>query len=154
MKNYSCCPNPYVDITFTVFVRRRTIYYIVNLILPSVTLAAMTTLGFTLPSDCGEKMTLGTLAAVHANTFVLACIPRVPRTTWGRRLNRSVPVWCDVSKYTRTGRYEYFFHRHHSAIYARTSRFFKYCAPVLIPMYSILILNNDGGVESIQRLKT
>lgn len=60
LKNYSCCPNPYVDITFTIFVRRRTIYYIVNLILPSVTLAAMAMLGFTLPSDCGEKMTLGT----------------------------------------------------------------------------------------------
>jgi len=60
LKNYSCCPNPYVDITFTIFVRRRTVYYIVNLILPSVTLAAMAMLGFTLSSDCGEKMTLGT----------------------------------------------------------------------------------------------
>jgi len=60
LRNYSCCPNPYVDITFTIYVRRRTVYYIVNLILPSVTLAAMAMLGFTLPSDCGEKMTLGT----------------------------------------------------------------------------------------------
>lgn len=67
LKNYSCCPNPYVDITFTIFIRRRTIYYIVNLIFPSVTLAAMTMLGFTLPSDCGEKMTLGTWE--HAHTF-------------------------------------------------------------------------------------
>jgi len=60
LRNYSCCPNPYVDITFTIYVRRRTVYYIVNLIFPSVTLAAMAMLGFTLPSDCGEKMTLGT----------------------------------------------------------------------------------------------
>jgi hypothetical protein len=35
---YDCCPEPYVDITFTIHIRRRTLYYFFNLvnILPTV----------------------------------------------------------------------------------------------------------------------
>ncbi|XP_050522325.1 acetylcholine receptor subunit alpha-type acr-16-like isoform X5 [Daktulosphaira vitifoliae] len=70
LKNYACCPNPYVDVTFTLYIRRRTIYYLVNLIMPSVTLAVMAMLGFTLPSDCGEKMTLGVTVLLSLTFFL------------------------------------------------------------------------------------
>ena len=58
---YSCCPEPYVDITFTIHIRRRTLYYFFNLIVPSVIFSSMALLGFTLPPDSGEKLTLGQL---------------------------------------------------------------------------------------------
>ena len=29
---YDCCPEPYVDITFTINIRRRTLYYFFNLV--------------------------------------------------------------------------------------------------------------------------
>lgn len=57
--SYSCCPEPYVDITFTIRIRRRTLYYFFNLIVPCVLISSMALLGFTLPPDCGEKLTLG-----------------------------------------------------------------------------------------------
>lgn len=57
---YTCCPEPYVDITFTIHIRRRTLYYFFNLIVPSVLISSMALLGFTLPPDSGEKLTLGT----------------------------------------------------------------------------------------------
>ena len=57
---YSCCPEPYVDITFIIHIRRRTLYYFFNLIVPSVLISSMALLGFTLPPDSGEKLTLGT----------------------------------------------------------------------------------------------
>ncbi|XP_025416913.1 acetylcholine receptor subunit alpha-type acr-16-like isoform X4 [Sipha flava] len=57
---YGCCPEPYVDITFTIKIRRRTLYYFFNLIVPCVLISSMALLGFTLPPDCGEKLTLGT----------------------------------------------------------------------------------------------
>ncbi|XP_050538115.1 acetylcholine receptor subunit alpha-type acr-16 isoform X3 [Daktulosphaira vitifoliae] len=57
---YACCPEPYVDITFTMKIRRRTLYYFFNLIVPCVLISSMALLGFTLPPDCGEKLTLGT----------------------------------------------------------------------------------------------
>lgn len=56
---YGCCPEPYVDITFIIKIRRRTLYYFFNLIVPCVLISSMALLGFTLPPDCGEKLTLG-----------------------------------------------------------------------------------------------
>ena len=60
---YDCCPEPYVDITFTVHIRRRTLYYFFNLIVPCVLISSMALLGFTLPPDSGEKLTLGNTIA-------------------------------------------------------------------------------------------
>ncbi|XP_037079691.1 neuronal acetylcholine receptor subunit alpha-7-like isoform X7 [Pollicipes pollicipes] len=60
VKVYDCCPTPYVDITFTIKIRRRTLYYFSTLIIPCVLISSMALLGFTLPPDSGEKLTLGT----------------------------------------------------------------------------------------------
>ena len=57
---YECCPEPYVDITFTIKIRRRTLYYFFNLIVPCVLISSMALLGFTLPPDSGEKLGLCT----------------------------------------------------------------------------------------------
>ena len=62
---YECCPEPYLDITFIIKIRRRTIYYFFNLIVPCVLIASMAVLGFTLPPDSGEKLSLGKDPAVH-----------------------------------------------------------------------------------------
>ena len=56
---YECCPEPYLDITFTIKIRRRTLYYFFNLIVPCLLIASMAILGFTLPPDSGEKLGLG-----------------------------------------------------------------------------------------------
>lgn len=56
---YNCCPEPYIDITFAIIIRRRTLYYFFNLIVPCVLIASMALLGFTLPPDSGEKLSLG-----------------------------------------------------------------------------------------------
>lgn len=61
---YQCCPEPYVDVTFTIQIRRRTLYYFFNLIVPCVLISSMALLGFTLPPDSGEKLTLGTCSYV------------------------------------------------------------------------------------------
>jgi len=58
-KFYTCCPEPYVDITFTLIIRRRTLYYWCNLILPCLLISSMTLLSFTLPNESGAKLTLG-----------------------------------------------------------------------------------------------
>nr|BBE49563.1 nicotinic acetylcholine receptor alpha6 subunit 4 [Nilaparvata lugens] len=57
---YQCCPESYIDVTFTIQIRRRTLYYFFNLIVPCVLISSMALLGFTLPPDSGEKLTLGT----------------------------------------------------------------------------------------------
>lgn len=56
---YNCCPEPYIDITFAILIRRKTLYYFFNLIVPCVLIASMALLGFILPPDSGEKLSLG-----------------------------------------------------------------------------------------------
>jgi uncharacterized membrane protein len=66
---YQCCPEPYVDVTFTIQIRRRTLYYFFNLIVPCVLISSMALLGFTLPPDSGEKLTLGEVLSSFSETF-------------------------------------------------------------------------------------
>ena len=58
---YECCPEPYLDITFVIKLRRRTLYYFYNLIVPCLLISSMAVLDFTLPPDSGEKLSLGKL---------------------------------------------------------------------------------------------
>lgn len=56
---YDCCAEPYPDVTFVVTLRRRTLFYALNLLLPCVLLSSMTLLVFLLPANSGEKISLG-----------------------------------------------------------------------------------------------
>ena len=67
---YSCCPEPYVDVTFTIIIRRRTLYYFFNLIVPCLLIASMAVLGFTLPPDSGEKLSLGMISLRIINSLM------------------------------------------------------------------------------------
>ncbi|EDS41905.1 acetylcholine receptor protein alpha 1, 2, 3, 4 [Culex quinquefasciatus] len=54
-KFYTCCDEPYLDITFNITMRRKTLFYTVNLIIPCMGISFLTILVFYLPSDSGEK---------------------------------------------------------------------------------------------------
>ena len=58
-KFYDCCKEPYPDVTFTVVMRRRTLYYGLNLLIPCVLISTLALLVFLLPADSGEKISLG-----------------------------------------------------------------------------------------------
>ena len=47
---------PFSDITFKLTMRRKTLFYTVNLIIPCVGITFLTVLVFYLPSDSGEKV--------------------------------------------------------------------------------------------------
>ena len=64
---YECCPEPYIDITFVIKIRRRTLYYFFNLIVPCLLISSMAVLDFTLPPDSGEKLSLGEWALSRKN---------------------------------------------------------------------------------------
>lgn len=55
-KFYSCCVEPYPDVTFNITLRRKTLFYTVNLIIPCVGISCLSVLVFYLPSDSGEKV--------------------------------------------------------------------------------------------------
>ncbi|XP_077999687.1 neuronal acetylcholine receptor subunit alpha-7-like [Glandiceps talaboti] len=55
---YDCCTEPFPDLRFTVILRRRPLFYVFNLVLPNCLIAALTLVGFYLPPDSGEKVTM------------------------------------------------------------------------------------------------
>lgn len=57
-KFYSCCEEPYPDIIFNITLRRKTLFYTVNLIIPCVGISFLSVLVFYLPSDSGEKVSV------------------------------------------------------------------------------------------------
>ena len=57
-KFYTCCDEPYLDITFNITMRRKTLFYTVNLIIPCMGISFLTVLTFYLPSDSGEKVSV------------------------------------------------------------------------------------------------
>ena len=56
---YECCVEKFPFVMFEIHIRRRTLYFVVNLIFPCILISFMTVLGFSLPPDSGEKIGLG-----------------------------------------------------------------------------------------------
>ncbi|CAF3973801.1 unnamed protein product [Rotaria sp. Silwood2] len=79
---YDCCKDdPYYDVTFTIVIRRKPLFYMVNLVIPCVNIAFLTILVFCLPSDCGEKLTLSISIFVALQVFYLLLIDLIPPTS-------------------------------------------------------------------------
>ncbi len=57
-KRYSCCLQPYYDITYALVLKRKTLFYTVHLIIPCVGISLLTFIVFYLPSQSGEKIVL------------------------------------------------------------------------------------------------
>ncbi|XP_070544889.1 neuronal acetylcholine receptor subunit alpha-10-like isoform X2 [Ptychodera flava] len=55
---YGCCIEPFPDLTFTIILRRRPLFYVFNLLVPNCLIACLTLVGFYLPPDSGEKVTM------------------------------------------------------------------------------------------------
>ncbi|XP_033108432.1 neuronal acetylcholine receptor subunit alpha-3-like isoform X2 [Anneissia japonica] len=75
---FSCCPNAYSTLTFSLKVKRNSDFYIYNLILPYLMISLLSIFVFYLPPDSGEKMTLSItvmLSLVVFNQLVFASIP-------------------------------------------------------------------------------
>ncbi|KAL0125475.1 hypothetical protein PUN28_004524 [Cardiocondyla obscurior] len=78
---YPCCKEPYSDITFNITMRRKTLFYTVNLIIPCVGITFLTVLVFYLPSDSGEKVSLCSSILLSLTVFFLLLAEIIPPTS-------------------------------------------------------------------------
>ncbi|KAK2146415.1 hypothetical protein LSH36_610g01033 [Paralvinella palmiformis] len=86
VRQYSCCPSPHPDLTYTLHMRRRTFYYVFNIIVPCIMLSVLTLLTFWLPTTSGEKISLGLSVFLAFSMFMLLIAEEVPATS------KSVPL--------------------------------------------------------------
>lgn len=81
VKYYDCCAEPFLDIYFNITIRRKTLFYLVNLIIPCVNISFLSVLVFYLPSSSGEKIALGIYVLVALLVFYLLLIELIPPTS-------------------------------------------------------------------------
>ncbi|XP_078331494.1 neuronal acetylcholine receptor subunit alpha-10-like isoform X2 [Crassostrea virginica] len=81
IRTHSCCDDPHPDITYVLHIRRKTFYYLFNIIVPCVMLSALTLLTFWLPPTSGEKITLGLSVFLAFSMFMLLIAEEVPATS-------------------------------------------------------------------------
>ncbi|KAG9343147.1 hypothetical protein JZ751_014120 [Albula glossodonta] len=73
--------NKHQDITFYLIIRRKPLFYIVNIIIPCVLISFMASLVYYLPADSGEKMTLSISVLLAQSVFLLLVSQRLPETS-------------------------------------------------------------------------
>ncbi|CAI5446146.1 unnamed protein product [Caenorhabditis angaria] len=77
---YSCCPEPYPFIDVLVTIERRAMFYVFNLILPCVLISLIALMGFYMPTDSGEKVTLGITSLLSTTVFLMLVAEGMPPT--------------------------------------------------------------------------
>ena len=75
---YACCSEPYPDVTFTLKLRRKPTYYVNHIIIPSVLITVISLLGFILPVESGEKVSLQVTILLSLAVFQLLVADSLP----------------------------------------------------------------------------
>ncbi|TWW54870.1 Acetylcholine receptor subunit delta [Takifugu flavidus] len=71
--------NKHQDITFYLVIRRKPLFYVVNIIIPCVLISFLASLVYYLPADSGEKMTLSISVLLAQSVFLLLISQRLQK---------------------------------------------------------------------------
>ena len=78
---YNCCNYPFYDVTLTLDIKRKPLYYVFNLIMPCALIATLTLIKFFLPPESGEKVGLGITVLLAMTVFLLLVADSLPSTS-------------------------------------------------------------------------
>jgi nicotinic acetylcholine receptor len=88
VKYYSCCPEPYPDITFNITLRRRPGYYNTNILLPAFATSSLMLISLVLPSESGERISFVTTVMLSIIVFLLILSENLPKSDTEPLLSR------------------------------------------------------------------
>ena len=81
IKTYKCCPFPFYDLTYTINLRRKPLYYIMTVVIPCVLLSLLSTISFVFPAESGERVALVASVLLGLFVFMLIVNDRTPVTS-------------------------------------------------------------------------
>ena len=74
---------PFPEVYFAVKFQRKTLFYIVNIILVSIFLMLLVLLTFFLPTESGERISMGVTVLLSFSVFILMINDEIPKTSNG-----------------------------------------------------------------------
>ncbi|XP_032221046.1 acetylcholine receptor subunit alpha-like [Nematostella vectensis] len=80
-EKYSCCKYPLTDVTFHINIKRKPLFYIFNLVVPCMIILSMILLGFFLPPESGERITLSITILLAMAVFLQLVGESLPRNS-------------------------------------------------------------------------
>ena len=78
---YSCCDNELADISITIVMDRKPLFYLFNLVIPCIIILSMILLGFFLPPESGERITLSITVLLAMAVFLQLVGESLPRNS-------------------------------------------------------------------------
>ena len=78
---YECCSIPFADVTIEMIIRRKPLFYVFNLITPCLIMLSMILLGFFLPPESGERITLSITVLLAMAVFLQLVAETLPRNS-------------------------------------------------------------------------
>ena len=108
-----CCPGKgYPHVVFTLHLKRRCKFYLMNIVLPCQMLSVLIMVGFFLPPEAGEKISLGISVLIAFTVFLLMIAETIPRTSLAIPLiggyRRLVDMTYSSSSKVRSRSFAYF----------------------------------------------
>lgn len=81
VQSYACCDYPFSDVTIEFVFKRKPLFYIFNLIVPCMIIMSMVLLGFFLPPESGERITLSITVLLAMAVFLQLAAENLPRNS-------------------------------------------------------------------------
>lgn len=82
---YACCPNNYTNLVFMLHIKRKPLFYLVNLIIPTCIITLISIVGFFMPSSASgerhEKISLGITTLLSMSILMLMVSDQMPTTS-------------------------------------------------------------------------
>lgn len=78
---YKCCKEPFMDVTFTLILLRKPLYYVFNVITPCLVLVTTILFGFFLPPESGERISLTITILLAVAVFLQLVSDALPRNS-------------------------------------------------------------------------
>ncbi|XP_073245838.1 neuronal acetylcholine receptor subunit alpha-10-like [Porites lutea] len=80
-RKYACCNEPLADISITILIDRKPLFYLFNLVIPCFIILSMVLLGFFLPPASGERITLSITVLLAMAVFLQLVGESLPRNS-------------------------------------------------------------------------
>ncbi|EDO32053.1 predicted protein, partial [Nematostella vectensis] len=81
VKMYICCPEPYPTVTYTIILRRRAMFYVFNMVLPTGVIALLSLFSFYLPPNSGERVSFVITVLLAMSVYLIMVTENIPRST-------------------------------------------------------------------------